>query len=271
MKTRIAVGIVLVLLLVAILYFGGYVLLTVISLFSLIAVYEVGLAFKNKGYQPMLIPAYVFAASFGFVYHAFGLFSMVVLYVASIMATMISSLFSKKRTTVDVIPALFVHVYPLMLLMCLLLVYYSFDRTVALTASCLAYGAPEFADTLAYFGGTLFGKHKLCPSISPKKTIEGSVCALIGGVAFGGIMIALQQMWGGSVHVVVLLLLGLGCGVFSQFGDLFASTIKRWSGIKDFSSLFPAHGGIMDRIDSILFCSPLILCVFTILTKLGIY
>ena len=68
-----------------------------------------------------------------------------------------------------------------------------------------------------------------------------------------------------------MLCTGLLTGVFSQIGDLFASKFKRWVGIKDFSGVFPGHGGIMDRIDSILFCSPVVLCIFTILCKVGIY
>jgi phosphatidate cytidylyltransferase len=71
--------------------------------------------------------------------------------------------------------------------------------------------------------------------------------------------------------VVSLLLIGLCCGILSQVGDLFASFIKRWADVKDFSSLFPGHGGVMDRLDSILFCAPFVLLCFTILTKIGIY
>lgn len=271
MKTRILVGTGLILMLAASLYCGGYVLLSVIALFSVAAVHEMGVAFRNKGYNPMLIPAYIFAAAYGFVYYKYGILTMVVFYMASLVATMVQSLFAKTRSTADVIPALFIHVYPIMFLMCILLVYYSFDRSIGLTAATLAFATPEFCDTMAYFGGTLFGKHKLCPAISPKKTIEGSVCALLGGLLFGILLMPLQTLWGGTVELSVLIPLGLFCGVFSQFGDLFASTIKRWSGIKDFSSIFPGHGGIMDRIDSILFCAPMILCVFTILNKLGIY
>ena len=156
-------------------------------------------------------------------------------------------------------------------LVSLLLVYMAFAPQAALPAACLAYAAPEFCDTLAYFGGTLFGKRKLCPSISPKKTVAGSICALLGGGVFGAILIPLQRLWGGPVHPAVLIGVGLGCGVLSQFGDLFASKLKRWAEIKDFSSVFPGHGGIMDRIDSMLFCGPLVLFVFTILTKAHIY
>ena len=160
--------------------------------------------------------------------------------------------------------------YPTLFLMCMMLVYTSFDRSIALVAAGMAYAAPECSDTFAYFGGTFLGKHKLCPTISPKKTVEGAVFALIGGIAFGVVMIFLQKSWGADVSPVVLLSLGLGCGILSQFGDLFASTLKRWAGVKDFSSIFPGHGGIIDRIDSILFCSPLVLGAFLVLSTLNV-
>ncbi|MDO4573554.1 MAG: phosphatidate cytidylyltransferase, partial [Clostridia bacterium] len=189
----------------------------------------------------------------------------------SVIVSMMASLFFKRRETGDMIVSLFIHEYPTLMLLCMTLVYFGFDRSLGLTAACLAYAAPEFADAVASFVGTFLGRHKLCPAISPKKTVEGSIGALLGGVAFGAILIPLQRLWGGVVSVPALLLIGLGCGVFSQIGDLFASLLKRWAGIKDFSSIFPGHGGVMDRIDSLLFCSALVLGCFTILTKLGIY
>ena len=74
-----------------------------------------------------------------------------------------------------------------------------------------------------------------------------------------------------DISFPVLILLGFGCGLLSQFGDLFASLLKRWAGVKDFSSVFPGHGGIIDRIDSIMFCTPLVLCVFLIMQKLAVF
>ena len=271
MKTRVIVGALLGIMLILILYFDGLVLISVLALFSLAAVYELGLTFRNKGYQPFLLPAYIFAGGFGYIYYYLGLLSMVEFYLTMIMITMVSAVFSTKRRVPDVIAEIFIYIYPLLLLICILLVNRSFEHPLAMTASCLALAGPEFCDMLAYFGGTLLGKHKLCPSISPKKTVEGSVFGLLGGVLCGALLIFLQPLWGGPVKTATLLLVGLGCGIFAQLGDLFASTIKRWSGIKDFSSIFPGHGGIMDRIDSILFCAPFVLLVFTILTKLGIY
>ena len=271
MKTRIIVGTLLVIMLIAVLYFGGFILLSVLALFSLAAIYEMGQTFRKKSYDPILIPAYIFALAYPFVYFYLGMLSMFILYLSSVMATMIWSLFTKRHTTNDIIPSLFILSYPTLFLMCMLLVYFSFGRTIALVSAGMAYAAPECADTFAYFGGTLLGKHKLCPTISPKKTVEGAVFALIGGPAFGVGMYYLQRLWGANIQLLVLILLGLGCGLLSQFGDLFASLLKRWAGVKDFSSVFPGHGGIIDRIDSILFCTPLVLCVFLIMQKFMVF
>ena len=118
------------------------------------------------------------------------------------------------------------------------------------------------ADSGAYFVGSALGKHKLCPTISPKKTIEGSVFGLLGGCAWGVVVYFLQTIWAGDAPLLVVLILGIVCAVLGQIGDLFASILKRWTGIKDFSSLIPGHGGIMDRLDSILLCAPVVFAAF---------
>ena len=120
-------------------------------------------------------------------------------------------------------------------------------------------------DTMAYFTGRLLGKHKLCPSISPKKTLEGS----IGGVIFCALSFLL---YGFIVHKIVgvtpnypmLFIGGAVLSVVSQIGDLAASLIKREHGVKDYGKLMPGHGGVMDRFDSILAVAPflLLLCGF---------
>lgn len=114
-------------------------------------------------------------------------------------------------------------------------------------------------DTFAYFTGVFFGKHKLCPEISPKKTVEGAVGGMVGVVicflVMGGIM---QSFFSVRVHYVPLMILGVLCGAFSEIGDLAASVIKRQYNIKDYGNILPGHGGIMDRIDSIIFIAPLV-------------
>jgi phosphatidate cytidylyltransferase len=113
-------------------------------------------------------------------------------------------------------------------------------------------------DTFAYFSGHIFGKHKLIPSVSPKKTVEGA----IGGIVGCGILTALY----GRMFLVdldlrgIILLTIIGCitSVFSIFGDLAASMIKRNCDTKDYGNLIPGHGGILDRFDSILFTAPIV-------------
>ena len=126
-------------------------------------------------------------------------------------------------------------------------------------------------DTFAFFAGRFFGKHKLIPQVSPKKTVEGSVGAVLGAViSFMVYGLILQFGFGYSVNYLLLLPLSLTCGVVSQFGDLSASVIKRECGKKDFGNLIPGHGGMLDRIDSLVFIAPLIyyfLLIFEVICK----
>lgn len=116
------------------------------------------------------------------------------------------------------------------------------------------------ADSGAYFAGTFLGKHKLCPNISPKKTVEG----IIGGVITNGLIFVLlglgytKLIASGdiSANYIVLFVLGMICALLGLLGDLSASLLKRQTGIKDYGNIMPGHGGVMDRFDSVLFVAP---------------
>ena len=108
-------------------------------------------------------------------------------------------------------------------------------------------------DTTAYYAGKFLGKHKLCPRVSPKKTIEGSIGGLLGATIFCGLLGVVTTHYINSIPLYHFFIIGALCGVFSQFGDLVASTVKRYVDIKDYGNLIPGHGGILDRFDSILF------------------
>lgn len=113
-------------------------------------------------------------------------------------------------------------------------------------------------DTFAYFGGSLFGKRLLYPAISPKKTVEGAIAGIIGAIA--GFAVSRSTL--GDIGWLHIALIGAGIGVMGQLGDLVESMVKRWAGVKDSSSLFPGHGGVLDRIDSLLFAAPFVIFYF---------
>ena len=120
-------------------------------------------------------------------------------------------------------------------------------------------------DTGAQLGGMAFGKHKMSPNISPKKTVEGAVCGVITGFALNLIAMLLYNHFADSpltqTQAIVLMCVEPLIGVMSMMGDLSASVLKRNFGVKDFGKIFPGHGGVMDRFDSSLFTLPLTYCV----------
>lgn len=110
----------------------------------------------------------------------------------------------------------------------------------------------SMCDVGAYYGGKFFGKHKLRPEISPKKTIEGSISGLIFSIITAYVLFIPSKTYflDNPMYAIGL---GLICGIFSQFGDLFESLLKRDAGVKDSSHLLLSHGGVLDRIDGYMF------------------
>ena len=148
---------------------------------------------------------------------------------------------------------------------------YSYDAIFfILLVLCFAWGG----DTCAYFAGRAFGKHKLCPKVSPKKTVEGAVGGVLGTMLFGVIITVAysviadrteaftQSNIGVSMYLIIALL-GVVAAVLGIYGDLFASVVKRQCGIKDYGTIFPGHGGILDRFDSVMFIAPFVSMVIT--------
>jgi len=115
------------------------------------------------------------------------------------------------------------------------------------------------SDTLAFFVGRALGRHKLAPHISPGKTVEGALGGLLGGVA-GALAV---RAWGlPELPLSHALLLGALVAAFGILGDLVESLLKRWAGVKDSGGVFPGHGGMLDRLDSLLFGAPVLYYYF---------
>lgn len=116
------------------------------------------------------------------------------------------------------------------------------------------------SDTFAYFTGKFMGRHKLIPHVSPNKTVEGAAGGLIGSVVICSVYLYVLNITMDitSPWLLIGVLVGIAGGLFGQIGDLVASSIKRDTGVKDFGNIFPGHGGVMDRFDSVMFIAPVV-------------
>ena len=133
------------------------------------------------------------------------------------------------------------------------------DFKYGMVLMLLAFIIPWVCDAMAYFVGVFFGKHKLIPDVSPKKTVEGAVGGIVGVVLITAIFgLVMHYGFGKQPNYIVLLALALIGGFVSQWGDLIASLLKREYGVKDYGKIFPGHGGIMDRFDSLTVVSTFI-------------
>ena len=121
---------------------------------------------------------------------------------------------------------------------------------------CFAWGG----DTCAYFAGRAFGKHKLCPVVSPKKTVEGAIGGVLGTMVFGVIITLVYSVAANRMEAFTRSNIGVSMYVIIA---LLASVVKRQCGIKDYGTIFPGHGGILDRFDSVMFIAPFVTMVIT--------
>ena len=232
-------------------------LLALIFVLGNICVYEINNAFKHKGIKSSPIIGYVFMV---LLIPSYILFKDVGIFILLGLCIYLNFCYFILRQKVDeeMLYSSLQLIYPCFLV--------SFICPILFVKKDLGFGLSIFisvilncvlTDIFAYFAGMNLGKHKLCPKISPKKTVEGAIGGFFGSVASSIIMYFVWLIiFRVQIPFSFMLTLGLVCGVFAQFGDLTASMIKRMCGIKDFGNILPGHGGIMDRIDSVIFCVP---------------
>ena len=252
MKTRILSAIILLPLL-AVVYFGGRVLLIACFIIGVMGIREFYQGFEKLSIKPSLLIGNISIL----LLYAISLFAPenMHFYMLWFMAVVFMSLLYlfkiEERQLADAMATLTGIFY---------VVYFSYH--VTLVEQIPEYGLLVWlifltafgTDTMAYFTGLAIGKHKLCPKISPKKTMEGSVGGILGSLIFCGLFGYLFA----PILLTHCLIIGFLGGIISQFGDLTASIFKRKMGIKDYGNLIPGHGGILDRFDSVLFTAPLV-------------
>lgn len=260
---RIVTGIILIGLLVLCLHLGDIVFLVIFGAFFLITVREMDSLFKAMGKEIVITPASIFAGFFGIVYYltSYNLTVVFAFGLLMVAATMVGQVLLMGDDFSAAAYCLLPFVYPILSECALVAIYFALPPWMAKTACCAAILCPSMGDSAAYFGGRAFGKTALAPKISPKKTVEGAAFSLLGAVLTGVGLYYAQALWapGKGMGLISLLSLGFICGVAGQFGDLFASCLKRTADVKDFSETLPGHGGVLDRLDSILLCAPVVL------------
>lgn len=251
MKTRIITAIVALLVFIPILIFGDTVLVGSVTLFSfamaVLSAVGVSEALKcvGEGKNLIFIPLYAVAFLLP-LFTSTNLDIYTPVFIASLFYLLFAGVVKNAKISADKILAVFSLTF---------YVTASFGALTVLFSKGsvffpLVFVGAWVTDTFAYFTGFFFGKHKLIPSVSPKKTVEGA----IGGTLFAMIGYAIVGViYGYSVkNIIIIALVGLFASIISQFGDLSASLVKRFYKIKDYGKLFPGHGGVLDRFDSIL-------------------
>ena len=266
---RVITGAILIALLTLILWAGGWVFALVACVCVCVAIHEMHNALRTGGYHPVSWVAYaglVCSIPLMMFYSAQAMIPVLVMLCFCV-------LFQVVRREEPSLPDVLVSVMPLMSIvfpaMCLIGLLDTQPRSLQLMMLIMVFGIAVGGDTLAYFVGSSVGGPKLCPRVSPNKTISGSVGGLFGSVlvAFivGRIFAAAVPDMAVQAPIWGDLLVGLIGGVAGQLGDLFASLVKRHCKMKDYGTIFPGHGGMMDRLDSIFFVAIIVYCYRVIL------
>lgn len=244
---RIITGAFIFLFILVISLINRYVLLLGLTVLSVVSILEMDNALRRIGFESLLNIALLFNIAFILAANYIDRTLLLVSIVIYFILLFVLYVLKEDMKFENLLSNLFIFSYITIPYILLGLMY---DMRWVLFSFLIS----SVTDTFAYFAGTLFGKHKLIERLSPKKTIEGSIGGIIGSVLFTILFVYVFKI----EHSILIYIFAIIISALSQIGDLFASHIKRNVGIKDYSHILKAHGGIMDRFDSLLLIAPLI-------------
>ncbi|MBO4934799.1 MAG: phosphatidate cytidylyltransferase [Clostridia bacterium] len=282
MKQRIFTASILILLAAPILIWSDTIVLNIaVALISAIGIYELLSATKYVQDHTLTVLSIIYSAAIPFLYlfpgdMRIGVFIGVAF--VFVVALFMLLVFKNKKYRLEHISVAFLMATIIPVFLSSLIVLRRMPETMVVDARMsfvfmlLPIVCVILTDTFALFTGMLIGKHKLAPSVSPKKTVEGA----IGGAVFGVLTFVVagiisEKVTGVDVSLPLFAAAGLITSVIGQFGDLFMSVIKRHCDLKDFGNLMPGHGGILDRFDSLIFAAPTFLLFVYGLDYLGVH
>lgn len=249
-------GVLVLIPLLLLIFLGGYYLKISVVLLSLGGMYEFYRVSKVKGYKPVSIVGYILClAYYMYIGNGFDLEIAVGVFILTVFFLMIIPVINTDRNFIDIALTILPFFY--------VSIFFSFILLLSMMDNgkyfvWLIFISSWGCDTLAYYFGRNLGKHKLIPKVSPNKTIEGSLGGLLGSVLGCTVFGYIITYFGVEIPLYHYAIIGILGGIFGQCGDLVASSIKRYTGVKDYSGLIPGHGGILDRFDSILLVSVVI-------------
>ena len=273
MKQRIITSVIIVAVALPILIFSEYMIFQIaLGVLSLVAMYEIFGVLSLRQNLALALPAYIIAAIVPICAYFVNdnwrnnyiMLICAIIFFYMIWSFAVSVFARGKLKFADVAEAFMLLLYVTAAFSSLALLRKMGEGAVGALYLGLAFLAAWVTDVFAYFTGYFIGRHKLIPEVSPKKTVEGAV----GGVVFAtaaflllGFIVDLTGAY--SVNYISLLISGVLLSVVAQIGDLTASLVKREHGVKDYGVIFPGHGGVMDRFDSVIaVCAPtMILCM----------
>ncbi|MBR2045067.1 MAG: phosphatidate cytidylyltransferase [Agathobacter sp.] len=256
-KTRLLSGIVLVILALIVIISGGYVTLFSLLGISLIGMHELYRVFQLEK-TPLAMVSYLMAVLFYCIHLLPTAIDPMMLVMLFLIMLMFVYVFTYPKYEAKDVMAIFFGMFYVAVMLSYVYQIRVLENGVYL--AFLIFICSWGCDTSAYCVGVLIGKHKMAPVLSPKKSIEGAVGGVVGTALLTVIYCSVfkAQMGLDTRGIVVLAVIAAIAGLISMIGDLTASAIKRNYDIKDYGTLIPGHGGIMDRFDSMMITAPII-------------